>query len=261
MNWTLRSATNTGMTTKGSALTHAEVDQNMIEAFEGIKKLNNTSAFSAYSGATVYNPDDLVNYNNYLWKRIGAGTTTGVAPDSDPTKWQQTSPAELVHEKNKDTDMYVPAGGGLPASSIDSRSLWHVAQTKLRYKKVSLSKSQLQNLTTTPIEVVAALGDGKIVVPVAVWCKLNYATTAWSDGTVIAVRHADADVYLWMSDAVLESSISRIIYWTKKDISSGDNGLSQLIVNKKLEVYVQGAPLTIGDASMDLYVEYAEITL
>ena len=261
MTWTLRSASNAGMTTKGSALTHAEVDQNMIEAFEGIKKLNNTSAFSAYSGATVYNPGDKVNYNNRLWKRIGEGTTTGVAPDSDPTKWQETSPAELAHERNTDNSLIAPAGGGYSQATIEARDLWHLLQTKLKYKKLSITKAQLQNLMTTPIEVVAALGDGKIIMPVAVWCKLNFATTAWSDGSVIALRHDTADTYLWVSDAVLESSVSRIIYWQIKTLSSGDAGLTQMIANKKLEVYVQGSPLTIGDADMDLYVEYAEITL
>lgn len=106
---------------KGSQLTHEELDGNFIYIVNLVSGLTSSVDVAPYSGGTTYTGSTYVSYSGNLYLHISGTPTTGVIPDSDPTKWQLVSSGVLIHEKNKDT--YLDFGGANQVSASEIRSL------------------------------------------------------------------------------------------------------------------------------------------
>jgi hypothetical protein len=113
----LRSSTHSPLTTKGSELSYTELDGNFIEIYDAITSLNDVSGIAPFNIGTTYTGTEYVSYNGNVYVHISATSTTGVLPDTDPTKWQLTSTGALAHQQNKDS--YLAYGSGNEVSATD----------------------------------------------------------------------------------------------------------------------------------------------
>lgn len=106
---------------KGSQLTHEELDGNFVFLNDRISGLTSSVDVAPYNGGTTYTGATYASYSGNLYLHISGTPTTGVIPDSDPTKWQLVSSGVLIHEKNK--DQYLDFGGANQVSASEIRSL------------------------------------------------------------------------------------------------------------------------------------------
>lgn len=113
----LRSSSHSPLTTKGSELTYTELDGNFIEIYDAIASLNDVSGIEPFNISTTYTGTEYVSYNGNVYVHISATPTTGVLPDTDPSKWQLTSTGALAHQQNKDT--YLALGSASQVSATD----------------------------------------------------------------------------------------------------------------------------------------------
>ena len=111
----LRVATHPTLSAKGSELTYEELDANFIELYEYLAAMNNGSGLQPYNNTTTYSGVVYVSYNGNIYKHISLTDTTGVIPDSDPTKWELTSIGALAHAQN--TDQWLDYGGAYQVSA------------------------------------------------------------------------------------------------------------------------------------------------
>lgn len=106
---------------KGSQLTHEELDGNFIYLDDRVSGMTSSVDVAPYNGGTTYTGSTYVSYAGNLYLHISGTPTTGVIPDSDPTKWQLVSSGVLIHEKNKDT--YLDFGGANQVAASEIRTL------------------------------------------------------------------------------------------------------------------------------------------
>jgi hypothetical protein len=93
----LRSVSNPPLVTKGSALTLAEFDGNIIEIYNALVSLSQSSNIDAYDNAVTYTLGDAVMYNGQLYKCIVA-SVSAITPGTDPTKWEAIYATDLVQQ-------------------------------------------------------------------------------------------------------------------------------------------------------------------
>lgn len=111
----LRVVSHPPLATKGAALTHPELDGNLIALYDAIKAMNSGSGIAPYDGGKTYTGVAYVSYNGNIYKHISGTPTTGIDPDSDPAKWELTSIGELSHVAG--TDQYLDFGGDYQVSA------------------------------------------------------------------------------------------------------------------------------------------------
>ena len=120
-NLLLRSVSNPPLTTKGSALTLAEMDANWIEVYNALKELSQSSWIDAYDNAVNYYLNDYVMYDSQLWKCVDAGAVLNVTPGTDATKWQEVYASDLV-DKPRQYKKYVAlltqSGRSAPVATV-----------------------------------------------------------------------------------------------------------------------------------------------
>jgi len=128
---------------KGSALTHAEMDLNLIYLYADFRNMQIAPYISAYNAGTTY--DDTVNkfatYNSYLWKWISPVSGSGVTCGTDPTKWERVMVNEMAHAINRDA--YLDRGG---SNEVQAKYI-------PKYKEVTLTSAEI--LSGSPIELLA----------------------------------------------------------------------------------------------------------
>jgi len=94
----LRATSNPPLTTKGSALSWAELDANWIEIYNAFVALSQSSYVAAYDNAVEY--DDTVNnyvsYSSQIWKFINSTPATNVTPVEGAT-WTKVYATDLVN--------------------------------------------------------------------------------------------------------------------------------------------------------------------
>ena len=93
----LRETVNAPLTTKGSALTWANVDANFIELYNQLVNLSQSSNVDAYDNSVKYDDtyNNYVMYNNQLWKYINVTPSTGQTP-SEGAYWTAVYATDLV---------------------------------------------------------------------------------------------------------------------------------------------------------------------
>lgn len=114
----LRSEAHPPLTTKGSELTYAELDGNFIELYDYLSAMNSGSEIAPYDNGATYTGTDYVSYNGNIYVHISPTSTTGVFPDTDPTKWQLTSIGALAHQKDKDSFLAFGSASQVGATDI-----------------------------------------------------------------------------------------------------------------------------------------------
>lgn len=92
----LRSVSNPPLVTKGSELTLAEFDGNIVEIYNALVSLSQSSNIDAYDAALNYYLDDAVMEGSQLYKCIVTGPVLAVTPSTDPAKWAKIYATDLV---------------------------------------------------------------------------------------------------------------------------------------------------------------------
>lgn len=256
MAWWTRSATESGMTKKDTELTHAEMDENFVNAYREFKTLKSPTSIATYSAGTSYAVGAFVRYNDKLWIRIGTGTTTDVAPGSDAVKWREASIAELVNLPGEQTKLRVEG----TESYVTAAQIKTVLDTGIKSVRVAIGKAALQSSHTTEVDLVAAPGDGKAIMPLQVYGKMNYSTAPYN-AVNCGILLNGGNTYTHQSPALLESAVSRIVLFYDFPMPEGAESTLQLVSNAKLQFKCLDDPGTDGQGDIVLYITYREVTL
>lgn len=116
----LRALTNPPLTTKGSALTFSELDQNFIEVYAAVSALNTGGALPVFAMATTYTGLVYVKYNNQIWAHVSATPTVGVIPGTNAAKWQQSNIGAFAHLPGTDDRLGAGTANEVTAAQIKS---------------------------------------------------------------------------------------------------------------------------------------------
>ena len=165
----LRQEVNVPLSTKGSAFTFKNMDDNFITLYNQLVALSNSSNVDAYSAGASYSSttDKYVMYSNQLYECISAAIITGVAPDSDPLKWQKVYASDLVQAPN---------------------------DIKKFRKEIASADVLTLGITDSPIDLVEAQGANKVIIPLTIEITTQFGTTAYATNTSIIVYNAGIDV-------------------------------------------------------------------
>jgi hypothetical protein len=160
-------------------------------------------------------------------------------------------------------------GQGLISNDAGALPTWQNqtgGSTIFNVADITLTNSQLKNLTTTPITLVAAQGAGTIIVPVSMFTRLNYggnniftgaATFRFALGTGLTTATAFFNI------GGLDLSASTYYFPTVDTFNSGTGNVNTNCENQPLVVYNSGTALT-GNAANDntytIYVLYYVVT-
>jgi len=155
-----------------------------------------------------------------------------------------SSNSDNLSMKNSSGTVYDLTSAGTPADSIPTKEV-----------KITLTPAQILALDTTPIQVVSAPDAGKVLVPVRVFSKLRFGTTAYVGGSA-RLRYIGGDQRTHES-MVLTATGDSSGFWGAQGAGPNDDIVKEAA---GLELYSTGA-FTTGDSEIDIYVTYTEMTL
>jgi hypothetical protein len=146
-NISLRSAQETGCTTKGSQLTTTEMDKTVVELVQFLKNINNPDSFNAYAAGTAYDKDNpelkYVRSNGAdgvakIWEFINATPTAGQTPATSPTYWSEVTIDDIVAQLISDTGSIVTH---------------------------TFTAAEIKDCFSSPLTLLPTQGAGKVIVP------------------------------------------------------------------------------------------------
>lgn len=148
----------------------------------------------------------------------------------------------------------VKNAGGTEASVGTSWQVCHSqdsTDTPTYYTEVSLSSAQILTSNATPIQLVAAPGAGKIIVPEKYIVQFIWNSIAYATNISFKVRYpTGATANLIAIDGV-----------ASKNAIIGSTDYDPVIANEKLEVYTATGNPTAGNSTMKIGVYYKIHTL
>jgi hypothetical protein len=222
---------------------------NMVDSNEDVIPQLTTAQINALTptlNQLVFNTDRnyLMQYNGTIWVSLVAmfiGTAAQVAG---------ATPKEGQLFYSTDTKV-LSYGDGVTSEAIQKAD----ACTCVKTVKVSLSSAQILNSNTTPIQLIAAPGAGKIIVCESIIINSTFVTTPYS-------TNLDG-LFTLGSGSVL--SISNMLDFSSNNIKQrrgtmGSENPSD-VVNEALSYTTQTGDPTAGDGTIDLYITYQVITL
>ena len=231
----LRITSQAPFTTKGSPLTNAEIDANMIIIGNEIIGINNPGGVEAYGGGIIYFGTHYVSYDSKLWKHIYVGgTTTGVTPGTDAARWQRVSIGELI--------------------------TWVQASDLKRFPLTGwqdVPKANIDTIFSSPVELVAAKANvGFELITVAVRVKNWVADYSTNMNLRISVDTADN----------FQGNITGFLAPTKNLVtriqaSNATAGQGLIVANKKLQLIGATGDPTGGNFDIQINGYYREIDL
>jgi hypothetical protein len=128
----------------------------------------------------------------------------------------------------------------------------------VQFASVELSSAQILSLNSSPVEIVAAPGAGKVIVPHKFSAYLQYGTSVYATNTSITFAFSrnpantihDPMTILGQS----EDSYSSYPIYSISMVASE-------YINDALVVYVRNGDPTAGDGTLKIYVWYSILTL
>ena len=124
--------------------------------------------------------------------------------------------------------------------------------------KVTLSAAQIKTISTVPISVISAPGAGKVIEIVSAFLSFNYGTVTFD-----ASFNFEVSLYTDTANGRQYTTANNILNKTSSTIQTFDKDASvagQLVDNKA--IFIDGGDdSTVGDSTIDLYINYRIITL
>ena len=127
---------------------------------------------------------------------------------------------------------------------------------KLFYQETTLSALQMRTLNTVAVELIAAPGAGKIIMPVMMIIEYNFSGSAFgATGTLVFTYEGDATHVLWAYNAVnpagwmnvAASAMALNLPINSQTVSKFPTLASA--VNKGVSVFNNAAAMTLGGSS------------
>jgi len=245
----LRSVSNPPLSTKGSNLTYAELDNHAVRLYDAVQSIVSGENVTAYDAGTVYDMFDtdirkrFASYNSRIWKAAYVGspsTFSGQTPE-EGIYWEQVTLAQLMPnilrlanfaENLKD--------GNNPSSTICS----HV---KL------IPSADVLTSYATPINLDVPRLSGQSVVPIAVTASFASTTTPYATNTTIAVRHVGADADLFTLDMLGRTVTDAVSMQQNFTVGAGQ---TQILNDADLEVYTKTGNPTAGNGILVIRSTY-----
>jgi len=127
------------------------------------------------------------------------------------------------------------------------------ASTSVLTAKVTLSSAEILALFTTPKQLIAAPGAGKIIVPLAVSYRLNFNSIAYTTNLNLRLRMNGT---LTQNSGILGLGATS---YSLQPLAGG--AYSADITNTALTIDVATGNPAAGNSTMDVYVTYTIVTL
>ena len=125
-NILLRVLTHAPQTTKGSELTLAEMDQNIIEIIEAILSLQGVGNVAPYDSGTTYDSTNptYASYDGNIYQFISLTPEIGITPGTPAAVgiWELVTIGSLTHAQN--TDIYLALGTPFQMSAIQIKTIY-----------------------------------------------------------------------------------------------------------------------------------------
>ena len=146
------------------------------------------------------------------------------------------------------------SASGKPTKTATASSIADLAV--FDFEKTSLTTAQLKSLNTTPVTLVTAPGVGKVIVPISIVIKYNYAGAAMTVNDDLNIVQGSVAIYQWTNALAGVVSSMRLV---SDDVTS-DAILGE---NTALTIQVAGGNPTVGasTSTLDVYVYYKTLTL
>lgn len=213
--------------------------------------------------------------DTYLITGLGSGVTalmgTRVVNDGDTVRSLTDIPGQTnanwaVFEANlgftpenianKATDFTTVNNILYPSvQAVDNR----VSSNEVLTNKISLTSAQILALFTTPRQLVAAPGIGKMIEVLSIFGRLNFNSVAYATNTNLNFYLGSSVLSLASNINLINGTSSRIGKFVFTAISGSTNGNMQ--ENAAVMVNVPGSNPTAGNSTLDLYVTYKIVTL
>ena len=124
-------------------------------------------------------------------------------------------------------------------------------------KKVSLTAAQIKTGNSVPITLITAPGAGFAIEVISALYNFQYGTVAFdSGGSQFELKTDTASQKQMLSTAVLNGTASIFAKFDSSNVAA-----TQIVDNKALTFALSGADATVGDSTIDLYINYRIITL
>lgn len=134
--------------------------------------------------------------------------------------------------------------------------------------KTSVSSAEILAAYTTPKELVAAPGAGKVILPLSVFYMYTYLTAAYATNTTVVIGYdgssAGTSVVLGTKAGFLNQATNFSLWISLPNTSANDSQSINSItnfVNKNLCFSVSGGNPTAGSGTLVVYLTYKIITL
>lgn len=125
--------------------------------------------------------------------------------------------------------------------------------------KVTLSSAQILALHTTPIQLIAAPGAGKVIDVLGVTARTNFLTAAYGTNTELDITDATAGTILLKDTANVLGATSTKVFKVEPSIAS--NAALLVTANGAVNATVATGDPATGAGSVDIYITYKVITL
>jgi hypothetical protein len=131
----------------------------------------------------------------------------------------------------------------------------------VQFKHIVLTPTQVKNLFATPVEVLPALGPGRVPYVFACVARLRYATTDYAGANDITIGFWDSGTFRFLTSLIpvgfLTQSDDELLF-ANPDVQAWNNYTSSsTILNKPLKLTINALPeYTLGDSPIDIWLLY-----
>ena len=123
--------------------------------------------------------------------------------------------------------------------------------------KVSLSAAQIKTANSVPVSLISAPGAGKAIEVISASVNFQYGSVAFDSGsTAFELKINTASTRQFIASGYLNGTSS---VFALMGVNSAIT--TQLVANEPLNFALSGADATVGDSTIDLYINYRIITL
>lgn len=220
--------------------------------FDPLRYSENVTAYNAGTSYKASNPPSVryALYNDIIWECLSVNPISGVAPDSDPTKWRKVYAAKLAHFINE--DIALAQGSADEVTAADIRLYLDKYQTV----SLALSAADVKTLNSVPVEIVAAPGAGYAIEFISASAFLDWGSVAF-DNTAILLQTDTAGTHQAATGTLLTATADKFVRFS----TSSGGATTQIVENKALQVTAAADSTTTGDSPVTIYLNYRIITL
>jgi hypothetical protein len=160
---------------------------------------------------------------------------------------------------------YVDATNFLIESPDGSIKLANLADLNSSYfsdiqsTSLSIATADVLTLNSTPIELVAAQGAGKVIEILSATVKIVYVSAAYAANTNLQLLTSGATDAQFDNDKLLVATVSTHRRMTGLEPTAATD--TQLLENAAVNVTVETGDPTTGDSDIEIFVTYRVITV